>query len=79
MNLEPQALISGLLDNSMTREQLHQLLDALESSAALRDRVSTYQFVNDTTAGHRVLDNGYSRRIIERLQAEPGWQSRLSQ
>jgi negative regulator of sigma E activity len=76
MTIEPQALISGLLDNSIDRDQLVQLLDALESSAELRDRVSTYQFVNDTTAGHRVLDNGYSKRIIERLQAEPGWQSR---
>ncbi len=79
MTIEPLSLISSLLDNSMTRDQLLELLDAVESSAELRDRVSNYQFINDTTAGHRVLDNGYSKRIIERLQAEPGWKSRLHQ
>lgn len=76
MNLERhQALISGLLDNHISRDELGELLDALEHSSVLRDRVSVYQLVNDSTAGRRALDDGYSNRIIARLQSEPGWQA----
>ncbi len=76
MNLERhQSLISGFLDNQISRAELGELLDALESSSALRDRLSIYQLVNDSAAGHRALDNGYSQRIIARLQSEPNWQS----
>ncbi len=68
-----QTLISGLLDNQISRSDLGELLAALESSSALRDRLSLYQLVNDSAAGHQALDNGYSRRIIARLQSEPNW------
>jgi negative regulator of sigma E activity len=70
-----QALISGLLDNDISREELTELLGVLEANSGLRDRLSVYQLVNDATAGRRALDDGYSNRIIARLQSEPGWQS----
>jgi len=59
---------SRLLDGELTRDELIALLDRLKYDAALRDEVSAQQLLRDAVAGLRVLDDGYTLRIIQRLR-----------
>jgi negative regulator of sigma E activity len=59
---------SRLLDGDLRPQELSALLDRLKHDAALRDEISAQQLVRDAVAGLRVLDDGYTLRIIERLR-----------
>lgn len=59
---------SRLLEGDLTPSELTTLLERLKHDAALRDEVSAQQLIQDSLAGHRALDAGYSLRIMARLR-----------
>lgn len=58
---------SRLLDGDLTDAELTTLLDRLKHNAALRDEVTAQQLIRDALAGLRVLDAGYTTRILAAL------------
>jgi negative regulator of sigma E activity len=59
---------SRLLDGQLTAAELTRLLERLKHDAAFRDEVSAQQLIRDSLAGLRVLDDGYTLRILARLR-----------
>jgi negative regulator of sigma E activity len=59
---------SRLLDGQLTGAELTRLLERLKHDAAFRDEVSAQQLIRDSLAGLRVLDDGYTLRILARLR-----------
>jgi len=59
---------SRLLDGQLTAAELTTLLERLKHDAAFRDEVSAHQFIRDSLAGLRTLDDGYTLRILARLR-----------
>jgi negative regulator of sigma E activity len=59
---------SRLLDGQLTAAELTTLIERLKHDAAFRDEVSAQQLIRDSLAGLRVLDDGYTLRILARLR-----------
>ncbi len=59
-------LLSGQLDEAQTKA----LLDELERDPALRDRITLYNLAGDVLRGNSTPDDGFTRRILERMEKE---------
>ncbi len=62
--------ISLLLDGQLPAGEVAGALDDLGAQARLRDRFTLYGLVGDALRGLSVPDDGFSRRIVERLRRE---------
>ena len=58
---------SRLLDGDLTAAELISLLDRLKHDAGLRDEIAAQQLIRDGLAGLRTPDDGYTLRILARL------------
>ena len=58
---------SRLLDGDLTAAELSPLLDRLKHDAGLRDEIAAQQLIRDGLAGLRTPDDGYTLRILARL------------
>ncbi len=58
-----------MLDGEVTPDELGSALADLRSARDERDAVTVYQLIKDAVAGIRVLDDGYTVRILQRLEA----------
>ena len=58
---------SRLLDGDLTAAELISLLDRLKHDAGLRDEIAAQQLIRDGLAGLRTRDDGYTLRILARL------------
>lgn len=58
---------SRLLDGDLTAAELSSLLDRLKHDAGLRDEIAAQQLIRDGLAGLRTPDDGYTLRILARL------------
>ena len=66
MSLNVSQLLDGQLDDELVRPVLHEVA----SNADLRDRYTVYGIIGDTLRGNGTPDDGFSKRIFERLQRE---------
>ena len=60
-------LLSAMLDGELSPDELGLVLAKLRSAPDERDAVTAYQLIKDAIGGIRVLDDGYSERILQRL------------
>ena len=58
---------SRLLDGDLTAAELSALLERLKHDAGLRDEIAAQQLIRDGLAGLRTPDDGYTLRILARL------------
>ena len=58
---------SRLLDGDLTAAELSSLLDLLKHDAGLRYEIAAQQLIRDGLAGLRTHDDGYTLRILARL------------
>ena len=58
---------SRLLDGDLTAAELSSLLDRLKHDAGLRDEIAAQQLIRDGLAGLRTPDDGYTLRLLARL------------
>ena len=58
---------SRLLDGDLTAAELSSLLDRLKHDAGLRNEIAAQQLIRDGLAGLRTPDDGYTLRILARL------------
>jgi negative regulator of sigma E activity len=66
MSLQISELLNGELDATGTR----QALDELAADPALRDRYTLYGLVGDVLRGNSTPDDGFSKRIFDRIEKE---------
>ena len=59
-------LLNGQLDESQTRDALSELARDAQS----RDSFTLYGLIGDVLRGNSTPDDGYSRRIFERIKRE---------
>lgn len=59
-------LLNGQLDASQTKDALNELA----SDAQSRDSFTLYGLIGDVLRGNSTPDDGYSRRIFERIKRE---------
>ena len=62
-------LLSALLDGEVSPDELGAALAKLRAGKDERDAVTVYQLINDAMSGIRVLDDGYTVRILACLEA----------
>jgi negative regulator of sigma E activity len=62
--------ISLLLDGQLPAGEARSALDETAVDATLRDRYTVYGLVGDVLRGNSTPDDGFSRRIFERMQRE---------
>ncbi len=62
--------VSLLIDSQLHGDAAARLLNELGADDALRDRFTLYVLVGDAMRGVNVLDDGFSKRIFERLRTE---------
>ena len=62
--------VSLLLDGQLARDEVESALAGLAADPALRDRYTVYGLVGDALRGLAVPDDGFSRRIFERMGRE---------
>ena len=62
--------VSLLIDGQLQGDDAARLLNELGSNDALRDRFTLYVLAGDAMRGVNVLDDGFSKRIFERLRSE---------
>ena len=67
--MQKDEIYSAILDGEVTPDELGSALVALRTARDQRDDVTTYQLIKDAIAGHRALDDGYTLRILARLNA----------
>lgn len=61
---------SRMLDGDLAGEELRRALDKLAADASQRDRYTIYGLVGDVLRRNSTPDDGFSRRIFERMRAE---------
>ena len=61
---------SRLLDGDLKPEDVSATLDAMESQSNERDRFTLYRLIGDTLRGNSTPDDGYSKRIFDRIRRE---------
>ena len=66
MSLKVSLLLDGQLDEAETKPAL----DEVAEDAALRDRYTLYGLAGDVIRGNSTPDDGFSRRIFERMKRE---------
>lgn len=62
--------VSLLLDGQVDSAEVKQALDELAADAQLRDRYTLYGLAGDALRGNSTPDDGFSRRIFERMRKE---------
>lgn len=62
--------VSLLLDSQLGSVETKAALDEVAADAALRDRYTVYGVVGDALRGNSTPDDGFSKRIFERMRAE---------
>ena len=62
--------VSLLIDGQLDGDDAARLLNQLGADGALRDRFTLYVLAGDAMRGVNVLDDGFSKRIFERLRSE---------
>ena len=62
--------VSLLLDGELGPGDAKAALEEIAADAALRDRYTVYGLVGDVLRGNSTPDDGFSRRIFERLRRE---------
>lgn len=65
--MDNNELLSAMLDGELSPDELGLVLAKLQSAREERDAVTVFQLINDAVGGNRVLDDGYSLRILARL------------
>ena len=65
--------LSAFLDDELPPERVAELLSSLEpgapGAADARDRLTTMQLIKDAVAGIEAPDDGFTLRILRRLDA----------
>jgi negative regulator of sigma E activity len=62
--------LSRFLDSDLSAGECSALLARLATDREARDQLTVLQLVRDAVAGVRALDDGYTRRILERVRRE---------
>jgi hypothetical protein len=62
------ATLSRFLDSDLSADECSALLEQLRSDAGARDALTILQLVRDAVGGVPALDDGYTLRILKRLQ-----------
>lgn len=62
--------VSLLLDDQIAPGEVKAALDEVAADARLRDRYTVYNLVGDVLRGNSTPDDGFSRRIFERMRRE---------
>jgi negative regulator of sigma E activity len=62
--------ISELLDGQLDARETGEVLNELYGDREMRDRFTIYGLIGDVLRGNSTPDDGYSRRIFERIQRE---------
>ncbi len=62
--------VSRLLDGELDEADVRKALEELAASPALRDRYTLYGIVGDALRGNPTPDDGFTRRILERMERE---------
>ena len=62
--------VSRILDGDLPADELKAALDAVAGDADKRDRYTLYGLVGDVLRGNSTPDDGFSKRIFERMRAE---------
>ncbi len=60
--------VNALFDSETAGEQLESLIGAIEPDPLLRESWTVYSMISDALAGVPWPDDGYSKRIFERLR-----------
>ena len=72
MKMDNNELLSAMLDGEVSPDELGSAIARLRTARDERDAVTTYQLIKDAISGVRVLDDGYTNRILERLAEHRG-------
>lgn len=66
-------ILSDFLDDELPPDRVGELIDALRreapDSADRRDRLTTFQLIKDAVSGVEAPDDGYTLRILARIEA----------
>lgn len=62
--------VSLLLDGQLPAEPTKQVLETTAADADLRDRFTVYGLVGDALRGNATPDDGFTRRLLERMRRE---------
>lgn len=62
--------VSRLLDGELDSEQVKPVLDGAACDAGMRDRFTIYGLIGDGLRGNSTPDDGFTRRILARIQRE---------
>lgn len=66
MSKKVSELMNGQLDSRETQDALSEI----SNDADLRDRFTLYGLIGDVLRGNSTPDDGYSKRIFERIKRE---------
>jgi negative regulator of sigma E activity len=66
MSKKVSELLNGQLDSVETKHALSEIT----SDAEMRDRFTLYGLIGDVLRGNSTPDDGYSKRIFERIKRE---------
>ncbi|MFN0303819.1 MAG: RseA family anti-sigma factor [Burkholderiales bacterium] len=62
--------VSQILDGQMDDALVKQVLDEIAADPALRDRYTIYGLIGDALRGNGTPDDGFTKRILDRLKRE---------
>ena len=62
--------VSRMLDGDLAGDELKDVLDAVAGNPGQRDRYTLYGLAGDVLRGNSTPDDGFSKRIFERMRAE---------
>ena len=62
--------VSELLDGQLDARETGEVLKDLESNREMRDSFTLYGLIGDVLRGNSTPDDGYSKRIFERIRRE---------
>jgi negative regulator of sigma E activity len=62
--------VSELLDGQLDARETGEVLKDLESDREMRDSFTLYGLIGDVLRGNSTPDDGYSKRIFERIRRE---------
>ncbi len=62
--------VSQLLDGQLADDLVKPVLDEVAADVAMRDRFTVYGLIGDTLRGNSTPDDGFTKRILERMKRE---------
>ena len=62
--------VSRMLDGDLAGDELKDALATVAGDARQRDRYTVYGLVGDVLRGNSTPDDGFSKRIFDRMRAE---------